>query len=303
MQKTNFLKRRTDTSEELSQKFIENSEENINRLSLNKLKALTPVPTLTSYLSINRRKEINFVIQKLEQQDSEKPEIFKKNSKKLENNVGELKFKKIKLEQQIANLLKENLSLKGNQNIENIESQKNENLKSEMLLLKNLVSELESKHEENQKTIKINEEILEKISKIPKNSEKSFEKPSKNEKSFEKPSKNEKSSKNSEKSSKNSEKKVSADNLHKKLLKKLNSLQNNFKANESKYKQKLKEYESIEKELSQSRVCLQMKLLKAKQQERLLEIAVNQSKISEKGESTYTNPNFLYKPSIKGLYL
>ena len=293
MQKTNFLKRRTDTSEELSQKFIENSEENINRLSLNKLKALTPVPTLTSYLSINRRKEINFVIQKLEQQDSEKPEIFKKNSKKLENNVGELKFKKIKLEQQIANLLKENLSLKGNQNIENIESQKNENLKSEMLLLKNLVSELESKHEENQKTIKINEEILEKISKIPKNSEKSFEKPSKNEKS----------SKNSEKSSKNSEKKVSADNLHKKLLKKLNSLQNNFKANESKYKQKLKEYESIEKELSQSRVCLQMKLLKAKQQERLLEIAVNQSKISEKGESTYTNPNFLYKPSIKGLYL
>ena len=34
----------------------------------------------------------------------------------------------------------------------------------------------------------------------------------------------------------------------------------------------------------QSRVCLQMKLLKAKQQERLLEIAVNQSKISEKGE-------------------
>ena len=64
---------------------------------------------------------------------------------------------------------------------------------------------------------------------------------------------------------------------------------------------KRKALEEIEKKLDQSKIFLQMKLLRIEQQNRLLGLIFNQLSTSIEYQN-YTDARFLYKPSIKNLY-
>ena len=75
-----------------------------------------------------------------------------------------------------------------------------------------------------------------------------------------------------------------------------------IKSNELKFKQKFKEIEAIDLKLNSDIICLRMKILKTTQQERLLELALNQNKDGNPSDHNYNDANFLYKPSIKALY-
>ena len=109
---------------------------------------------------------------------------------------------------------------------------------------------------------------------------------------------------NSEKNDYSQEKiefKTKAELDYSKLRRKYNLLYKLYISHVMNFEKKVKELEKIDKNLMQSRTCLQMKLLKMKQQERLLEVAESQI-VSSKVRKHYTEARFLYKPSIKNLY-
>ena len=87
----------------------------------------------------------------------------------------------------------------------------------------------------------------------------------------------------------------------KKLQKAESHLQNIIRSNENKYKQVVKDLELALEKLSNDKVVLQMKILKTTQQERLLQMTIEQGD-SEWNDRSFADANFLYKPTLKGLY-
>lgn len=85
-----------------------------------------------------------------------------------------------------------------------------------------------------------------------------------------------------------------------KLWKIEKNLKSSLKLNDLKYKQKLKELENTAEKLSADKICIQMKILKTTQQERLLQMTIDQN--LSNNEHSFNDANFLYKPSIKALY-
>lgn len=85
-----------------------------------------------------------------------------------------------------------------------------------------------------------------------------------------------------------------------KLWKIEKNLKSSLKSSDAKYKQMLKELENNAEKLNADKICLQMKILKTNQQERLLQMTIDKS--LGDGEHNFTDANFLYKPSLKGLY-
>ena len=85
-----------------------------------------------------------------------------------------------------------------------------------------------------------------------------------------------------------------------KLWKIEKNLKSSLKSSDAKYKQMLKEMENNAEKLTADKICLQMKILKTNQQERLLQMTIDKS--LGDGEHNFTDANFLYKPSLKGLY-
>ena len=85
-----------------------------------------------------------------------------------------------------------------------------------------------------------------------------------------------------------------------KLWKIEKNIKSSLKSNDLKYKQKLKELENTAEKLSAEKICIQMKILKTTQQERLLQMTIDQG--SSNNEHSFNDANFLYKPSIKALY-
>lgn len=87
----------------------------------------------------------------------------------------------------------------------------------------------------------------------------------------------------------------------KKLQKAENHLQTLIRSNENKYKQMVKDLESTIEKLKNDKVVMQMRILKTTQQERLLQMNIEQGE-SELNDRSIADANFLYKPSLKGLY-
>lgn len=85
-----------------------------------------------------------------------------------------------------------------------------------------------------------------------------------------------------------------------KLMKIEQNLKSSLRSSDLKYQQKLKELENTAEKLSADKVCIQMKILKTSQQERLLQMTIDQT--LGVNEHSFNDANFLYKPSIKALY-
>ncbi|OMJ77588.1 hypothetical protein SteCoe_22796 [Stentor coeruleus] len=206
-------------------------------------------------------------MQHLESLKREKESYLKKQQKIISNSPNELEFQKKQLEQKIKQLKSENSSLRKSQvhNQTFHSSEKTIEISNQITQTQKRIAELESIHTNNQKTIKLLE------SKLP-------------------PEILDQSSAT-----------IDNEKLYTKLCKIEKSLQSTLKNNDTKFKQKIKELEAQEQKFNSEKVCLQMKILKTSQQERLLEMTLNQN--SENiSEHNYTDANFLYKPSIKGLY-
>lgn len=206
-------------------------------------------------------------MQHLESLKREKESYLKKQQKIISNSPNELEFQKKQLEQKIKQLKSENSSLKKTQihNQALYSSEKTIEISHQITQTQKRISELDSIHANNLKTIKFLEsqlppEILDQSSTIKDN-----------------------------------------EKLYTKLCKIEKSLQSTLKSNDAKFKQKIKELEAQEQKCNSEKVCIQMKILKTSQQERLLEMTIHQQSENTK-DHNYADANFLYKPSIKGLY-
>ncbi|OMJ92751.1 hypothetical protein SteCoe_4379 [Stentor coeruleus] len=80
-------------------------------------------------------------------------------------------------------------------------------------------------------------------------------------------------------------------------------LKKSCRVNQAKNKQRYKQLQELEQKLRQDNFFLRIKILKTKQQERLLDLPFTNNTGGESLIHNYTDPNFLYKPSIKGLYV
>lgn len=85
-----------------------------------------------------------------------------------------------------------------------------------------------------------------------------------------------------------------------KLWKIEQNLKSSLKSSDLKNQQRLKELENTAEKLSADKVCIQMKILKTSQQERLLQMTIDKN--LGDNEHSFNDVNFLYKPSIKALY-
>jgi conjugal transfer/entry exclusion protein len=191
----------------------------------------------------------------------------KKPSKFIIKNIDELVFQKALLDNKVQKLSEENEKLKTEKKKSEI-STETDYVRKEYNEQKKRVQKLEKTHETYQKQLEDYKNLLDNTQRI--------ETPEFNE--------------------------IQAEEKYKNLQKYLKKLEKSRKASEFKFKQKLKDLEKLDTEVTQTSLVLKMKLLKAKQQERLLESSILQ--VSEAGlsGSKYSNVDFLYKPSIKNLY-
>lgn len=209
----------------------------------------------------SKRNALNALIQKFELLKEEEKTVTKKFFKKIPDGADELIFQKHNLMEKIKEAKKNNENLK--KKITNTLQIKKKNY---LELLEN-VKNLEKKHLENLEHLEPKKDP-EKVQEIDPNATKIL-----------------------------SEIELS----HAKLCKYYRILTKTRKVNHIKFQQKVKEFEEIDGKLSNQLTCLQLKFLKVKQQERLLDLA--KSQVSNLGLShNFTDPNFLYKPSVNGLY-
>ena len=212
-------------------------------------------------------------IQKLEHLKKEKEYYTKKKQNIIIINQQDLEIKKRQLEMKIyltSQAIEKIKKITKNNADVTIENSKG--ISFEFLTYKRKVFELERKHENNQKIIKELENKLTELKDERKIDDNSYKLESDLEKSYHK------------------------------LCKKEKYLIGCIKTNEVKYKQKIKECDTFSQQLSSERICLQMKILKTAQQERLLELALKQNEDEIPIEHNYHDAHFIYKPSIKSLY-
>lgn len=202
----------------------------------------------------------------LESLKREKDLLDSTNAKALED----LQNQKKAYLNRLNSLKHENTSLKSrrkSKSISSIPSESSEN--SEILSLKKKIMDLENTHNKNQEKIKELQQSVKRSKKFPVEAE---------------------TSELTEESK-----------LLSKLQKTENQLQNIIRSNETKYKQIVKELEGNLEKLNSDKIVLQMKILKTTQQERLLQMTIEQD-MDEGHNQSFADANFLYKPSIKALY-
>lgn len=215
------------------------------------------------------KESLSISIQKLNAARKEK-ELYMKNAHKIIIKTPfELEFQKKQLENKIKLLTDENKALR--QVVEFKNPDKKTDLTQEIILCRKKISELEVKHEKNVKVLKELEGKLGDPKTVIK--EGIFSGTDEEE-----------------------------EKTYQRLVKIEKILTSSLKANENKYKQKQKEFEVDEQRLASEKICLQMKILKTTQQERLLDLSISQNNGRDSRDHNYTDANFLYKPSIKALY-
>ena len=201
----------------------------------------------------------------LENLKREKESLFNPNSRTLQ----ELEELKSKFDKKIKTLRDENSALK-QKKLKNVEEENEKTQNEELSMLRKKVKELENIHEKNFKTIEGLKDKLDAEKKVGKQGRPS---------------------------------EIGGEEKDVDKLRKLeNNLKNFIKSDAAKYKGILKELESSLEKLNSDKICLQMKILKTRQQERLLQLSIDQGNDGRQNESNYTEANFLYKPSIKSLY-
>lgn len=201
----------------------------------------------------------------LENLKREKESLFNPNAKTLKE-LEELKYK---FEKKIKTLKDENSALKLKK-LKNAEEENEKTQNEELNMLRKKVKEMENTHDKNLRNIEGLKDKLysgKKGGKLVRSSEIGAE-----------------------------------ENDADKLRKIESNLKNFIKSDAAKYKGILKELESSLEKLNSDKICLQMKILKTKQQERLLQLSIDQGNDGRQNESNYADANFLYKPSIKSLY-
>lgn len=211
------------------------------------------------------KKLLKLSLNKLNQLKEEKQFLIKKQQKIIKNSQQELEFQKSYFEQKIAQLKLENLALKASKE-ELLQKRINEKAIEMFNKISNSqkrILELENFHLKNQKIIKKLESQVQ-----AENPTISYQE---------------------------------SEILYNKLCKTYKTLEASIKSNEAKYKQKIKELETQDQKINSEKICLQMKILKTAQQQRLLEINLYQQ-AENTNNHNYNDANFLYKPSIKSLY-
>ena len=221
----------------------------------------------------NKKKELNSRVKKLGIMSQERKKLMENRPKLVKQTAGELWLHKQQLEENIQKALQENERLKQLKRHEESKKSKDGDDLSEYLQCKKNVKELEKKHE---KLTSIVQEINENST-----------------------------SKKNEKETLNliMQIKLETENEQEKLTKHYEILKKSYVSNESKFKNQLKAYEILDQKLSQDLICLKMKILKATQQERLLEITTNPTESSGIISQSSVNTSFLYKPSLQRLYI
>jgi chromosome segregation ATPase len=196
-------------------------------------------------------------------------EILKKEKESLSGpaskNLSDLEEQKKSLELKIKSIKIENEAIRSR--LKQKESSEESIINPEVIGLKKRVAELEAAHEKNLQTIK----DLQKVQKEKENSRKSAGKESED---------------------------TGPESQTEKLSKLEQNLRTMIKSNENKFKSLLKELETTVEKLNSDKICLQMKILKTTQQERLLQMTLDK----KESEPSFADANFLYKPSIKSLY-
>lgn len=195
----------------------------------------------------------------------EKEFYIRKQLKIPKISLNDLELEKKTLKQKIQHLKSENSSLKTPSEIEyySQSSEKTIKLAYEISCIKKKITELQQTHDKNQKIIKILEDQTGDFG-ITANA-------------------------------------IINENESNRLSNYEKNLKYSLKKNQAKYKQKIKELEEEEQKCNYEKVCLQMKILKSNQQERLLEITLCQQR-ENVSDFRYADANFLYKPSIRALY-
>jgi hypothetical protein len=85
-----------------------------------------------------------------------------------------------------------------------------------------------------------------------------------------------------------------------KMKKFLEILEKQIRSNQVKFAQEVKELMDLQEKLERDKVMIQIKVLKMKQKDRLLDISQNSFTPTER--NSYSKVGFLYKPSINHLY-
>lgn len=236
------------------------------------IKKKTPSPTMFTRNSssefLQKKKELNDLTKKLEIIHKEKSRLTKSQPRLPKKSIGEMWLVKRRLEEQISSAKELNQKLKSNR--KNIQKITDNVITNEYNKTKKLVEELDFAHK-SKRTM---------ISELKKNLSPEVES---------------EDSHNIEKTSQETE--------YIKLQRYYKIMKKKYRANEAKNKQKYKELQELELKLQQDKVCLQMKILKTKQQERLLDLSFTHNNDGDTLIHNYTDPSFLYKPSIKGLYI
>ncbi|OMJ67164.1 hypothetical protein SteCoe_35743 [Stentor coeruleus] len=238
----------------------------------NEIKKKTLSPTVFTRNSssefLQKKKELNDLTKKLEIVHKEKTRLTKSQPRLPKKSIGEMWLVKRRLEEQVSSAKELNQKLKANR--KNLQKKTDEVITNEYNKTKKCLEELELDHKS--KCIMISE-----LKKTlgPEDDYKDL---------------NNIGSTNQE-----------AEYI--KLQKYYKIIKKSYRANETKNKQKYKELQELEQKLQQDKVCLQMKILKTKQQERLLELSFTHNTDENTLIHNYTDPSFLYKPSVKGLYI
>jgi hypothetical protein len=220
-----------------------------------------------------QKKELNSRVKKLGIMSQERKKLMENRPKLVKNTAGELWLCRQQLEEKIQKALQENERLKQlKKDAKNEKSQDGDEIREYLQCKKNF-KELEKKHE---KLARIVQEI--------------------NEKSTSKQGVN-------EALNLIMQLKFESENEQDKLAKHYEILKKSYVSNEKIFRNQLKDYEILDQKLSQNLVYLKMKLLKSTQQERLLEITTNLTESSGVISQSSMNTSFLYKPSLKSLYI
>jgi hypothetical protein len=230
----------------------------------------SPEPKSSTPINILKN-SLNTLMQKVEYLKKEKEKHTLCIKQDLETITENMQLEKIKLENKIQYLRQQNQELKKN-SIKIPESP--ELLLEQINLYRTKVAELEIKHQKNLEKIKSLQNTLGSLKNNSKNSTPPL---------F---------------SNQSKEPTATLINLSK-IKKCLNS---KLKFNKLQYKKKLKEIQAVDQKLTEDKINFKIKILRAAQKEKLLELSINESVTDKSMTQKYKNASFLYKPSIKALY-